>query len=235
MERKTPNWEAELWSYLSGGDGTNCPMYSSCELRRDNTRCYSENLGYYKLVTEFIDEEGLEMNNPSGQKIEFSTCPSSGRIFQLVSRLAQRYIKEAGIENPPVPASLITRAAGDIPIEVRQVPLKAYRGAVWRLSNSWVVQLNSNDPTARQRFTLYHEIFHILAHSKATPVFKKAGCNLEGSFNEMLADHFSAACLLPDKLVKKIWPKVRDIDRMAALFDVPRPVVWLSLRLMGLS
>jgi hypothetical protein len=235
MERKTPRWEAELWSYLSKGDGTNCPMYPSCQLRGNNVRCYSENLGYFKLVTEFIDEDGLELNNPAGEKLKFPTCPSSGRIFQLVRRLAQRYLKEAEINQPPVPTGLITRADGDIPIEVRQVPLKAYRGAVWRLSNCWVVQLNSNDPTARQRFTLYHEIFHILAHSRATPVFKKAGCDREGSFNEMLADHFSAACLLPDKLVKKMWPRIKDINQMALTFDVPRPVVWLALKFLGLT
>jgi hypothetical protein len=235
MERKTPRWESELWSYLSRGDGINCPMYPSCPLRVENIKCYNENTGYFKLVSEFIDEERLELSNPSGEKLEFPTCPSSGRIFQLVRRLARRYLKEARINNPPVPTSLITRAEGDVPIEVRQVPLKAYRGAVWRLNDCWVVQLNSHDSTARQRFTLYHEIFHILAHSKATPVFKKAGCDREGSFNEMLADHFAAACLLPDKLVKKIWPKVKDINRLAEIFDVPRPVAWLAIRLMGLS
>ncbi len=234
MEKKTPSWESELWSYLSKGDGINCPMYQSCQLRGGNVRCFNENVGYYKLVNEFIDEDRLELNNPTGEKFEFSTCPSSGRIFQLVRRLAQRYVKEAGIDRPPVPNSLITHAESGVPIEVRQVPLKAYRGAVWRLSNSWVVQLNSNDSTARQRFTLFHEIFHILAHSKATPVFKKAGCDLEGSFNEMLADHFAAACLLPDKLLKKMWSKIKDVNKMAALFDAPRTVMWLALRVMGL-
>lgn len=59
MERKTPRWESELWSYLSCGDGTNCPMYSSCQLRGSNVRCFSENLGYYKLINEFIDEDGF--------------------------------------------------------------------------------------------------------------------------------------------------------------------------------
>jgi hypothetical protein len=235
MKRRTPKWESELWSYLSRGDGINCPMYPSCPLRVENVRCYNENTGYFKLVSEFIDEERLELDNPTGVKFEFPTCPSSGRIFRLVSKLAHRYLKEAGINRPPVPTGLITRAEGDVPIEIRQVPLKAYRGSVWRLNDCWVVQLNNRDSTARQRFTLYHEIFHILAHSKATPVFKKAGHDREGSFNEMLADHFAAACLFPENLVKKTWSKVKNIDQMAAIFEIPKPVVWLALRVMGLS
>jgi len=93
-----------------------------------------------------------------------------------------------------------------------------------------VVQLNSKDSPARQRFTLFHEIFHILAHNKATPVFKKVGCGREGSFNEMLADHFSAACLLPDALVKDAWPKVKDLNKMAELFIAPKSLVWFSLK-----
>jgi Zn-dependent peptidase ImmA (M78 family) len=82
---------------------------------------------------------------------------------------------------------------------------------------------------------LYHEIFHILAHSKATPVFKKIGCHREGIFNEMLADHFSSACLVPEKLARKTWPMVKDINKMTELFDVPAPIMWLGLKLMHLS
>jgi hypothetical protein len=235
MERKTPRWESELWSYLSSGDGINCPMYSKCQLRGNNVRCFSENDRYFKFVNEFIDKDRIDLDNLARIKSEIPTCPSSGRIFKLVRSLANRYLEEAGIRQPPVPSNVITRAHGDIPIEVRQVPLRAYRGAVWRLNDCWVVQLNSHDSTARQRFTLYHEIFHILAHSKATPVFRKAACQREGTFNEMLADHFSGACLVPEKLVRKMWPKIKDVNKMAALFDVPKPIMWFGLRIIGMT
>jgi hypothetical protein len=230
MKRKTPRWESELWSYLNSGDGIHCPVYPTCQFRGDSVRCYSENEGNIKVVSEFIDEDEPELINPARIKFELSTCPRSGRVFQLVRKLANRFLEEAGIEHPPVPTNLITRADDNLPIEVRQVPLKAYRGTVWRLSNCWVVQLNSNDSPARQRFTLYHEIFHILAHRKATPVFKKTGRILKGSFNEMLADHFSGVFLLPERWVKEMWPKIKDINQMAAIFEVPKPVVWFTLK-----
>jgi hypothetical protein len=234
MERKTPRWEAELWSYLCSGDGTNCPMYPSCQLRGKNFRCFYENQEYFHLVNEFVDEDELELHNQSISKFEFPTCQRSGRIFRLVTRLAERYQKEAGIDRLPVPTDLITRDSNHLPIEVRQVTLKANHGAVWHLSDCWLVHLNSNDTPARQRFTLYHEIFHILAHCKGTPVFKKAGPGQEGAFNELLADHFASIILAPPESVKKLWPDIEDISQMAAIFEVPKPIIWFSLKQLRL-
>jgi hypothetical protein len=235
IETKTPSWEDELWSYLSSGDGIHCPTYKSCQIRKKKAGCFSENEKVFQLLSEFVDKDELKINDSFSLQFKLPTCPESGRIFELVRRLAHIYVEDAEITHPPVPTNLITHVNGDIPIEVRRVPLKAYRGAVWHLNNRWIVQLNSNDSTARQRFSLYHEIFHILAHSKATPVFKKVGCQREGSFNEMLADHFSAACLVPEILVRKTWPLVKDMNKMTELFDVPVPIMWLASRLMHLT
>jgi Zn-dependent peptidase ImmA (M78 family) len=148
--------------------------------------------------------------------------------------LAIKYQAKAGIDRLPVPNDLITQAADNLPIEVRQVPLKAYHGAVWRLSDCWLIHLNSNDTPARQRFTLYHEIFHILAHCKATPVFKKTSHSHKGTFNELLADHFAAIILLPENWVKEKWLELKDVSQMAAIFDVPKPIMYLGLKAMRL-
>ncbi len=234
MEIKTPRWESELWYYLSNGDGTHCPMYSSCRLREDGAKCLGVDEKLNRSLNEFIDNDEPENSSFAHAELNFPSCPQSGRIFGLVRKLANKFQEEAGIDHPPVPTDLITHAADNLPIEVRRVPLKAYRGAVWKLSDSWVVQINSNNSPARQRFTLFHEIFHILAHNKATPVFKKVGCGREGSFNEILADHFSGACLLPDKLVRETWPEVKDLGRMADIFSVPKPLVWFALKHMNL-
>jgi hypothetical protein len=227
---KPASWESELWSYLSSGDGVRCPIYESCKLRKKGVWCLSDHEEYCDERNRFIDDEEPNLEKLTKIKSEFPNCPGSGRIFKLVRNLAISYQAEAGIERLPVPSNLITRADDNLPIEVRQVPLKAYHGAIWRLSDCWMVHLNSNDTPARQRFTLYHEIFHILAHCKATPVFKKVSCSREGSFNELLADHFSGVLLLPGDWVAKIWPEVKDISRMAAIFDVPKSVMYLGLQ-----
>jgi hypothetical protein len=227
---KIPKWEAELWSYLSQGDGVHCPLYQSCRFRLEGGWCLSEHEEYYQLMNEFLDDETPDLTDPASIRFEFPGCPYSSRIFKLVGKLAVKYQTEAGIDSLPVPADLITRAEDNLPIEVRQIPLKAHHGAIWRLNDCWVVQLNSNDTLARQRFTLYHEVFHILAHGKCTPVFKKTSSSPEGSFNELLADHFAAIILMPEKQVEEKWAEVKDVNQMAAIFDVPRPVVWFALK-----
>jgi Zn-dependent peptidase ImmA (M78 family) len=50
----------------------------------------------------------------------------------------------------------------------------------------------------------------------------------------MLADHFAGACLMPEKMVRKIWPETKDIKEMARIFVVPEPIVWIELKHLGL-
>ena len=133
-----------------------------------------------------------------------------------------------------MPADLILHGGDGRPIEVRELPFKAHHGAIWRLNDCWVMQLNSNDTPARKRFTLYHEIFHILAHCKATPVFKKTSSSPEGSFNELLADYFALCILMPREWVIERWAEVRDLNRMAEIFVVPKSAICIRLRQLGL-
>lgn len=56
-----------------------------------------------------------------------------------------------------------------------------------------------------------------------------------GSFNELLADYFAGAILMPREWVKEKWAEVEDMDRMAKIFDVPKALMWLRLREMGLN
>ncbi len=234
MGEKTPRWETELWSYLSRGDGIHCPVYDSCKLRLGGLWCLSDHQEYYAERNKLIDNDNPDLDFSANIEFQSHNYPRGGKIFHLVSRLAVRYQIEAGIDRLPVPTNLITRAYDNLPIEIRRVPLKAYHGAVWRLSDCWLIHLNNKDTPARQRFTLYHEIFHILAHGKSTPVFKKTSCSNEGTFNELLADHFAAIMLLPEKLVKEMWPRTKDVSQMAGIFDVPKPVMYFDLRAMRL-
>jgi hypothetical protein len=231
---KIPEWEAELWSYISKGDGIKCPLYESCTLRLEGEWCISENEQYYRLMNEFLDDEVININDPASLEFELRGCRNMGRIFGLVSVLANKYLMEAGIDRLPVPIDLITHDNNNLPIEVQELPFKSHHGAIWRLNDCWLVQLNINDSPSRKRFTKYHEIFHILAHNRATPVFKKIAGSPAGSFNELLADHFSANMLMPEAKVRELWPEVQDLGQMANIFGVPKSVVWFALKQMRL-
>ena len=151
----------------------------------------------------------------------------------MVEMLAQKLLKKGGVYCPPVPTKLIRLVDEQRPVEVRLVPLKAHHGAIWRLREGWIIQLKDDATPASKRFTLFHECFHILAHHRTTPVFRKRGA-IQGSFNELLADYFAIYILLPREWVKEKWAEVKDLDRMAKIFDVPKPAMCIRLRDMGL-
>ena len=223
---KIPEWEAELWSYVSSGDGISCPIYNYCQSRLGGGWCRSDNLDY---IAQLLDDRQF-----SATKYDLvSKGGKCGRIFQLVERQAQKYLKIARVQCPPVSTELISLADERRSIEVRLVPLRNYRGAIWYLNDRWIIQLNENDTLRRRRFALFHEAFHILAHLKATPVFKKSECGA-GSFNELLADYFAGAILMPREWVKDKWAEVKDVGRMEQIFDVPRALMWFRLREIGL-
>ena len=204
-----------------------CPIYSHCQDRLSGGWCPSDNLNY---IARLLDDKQFAISEYDFMG-ESGEC---GRVFQLVERLAQKYLQRAGVHCPPVPIELIHLADKQHPIEVRLLPLKIYHGAVWHLKGRWIIQLNRNDTPVSRRFALFHEAFHILAHHRApTVVFKKRECG-EGSFNELLADYFAGSILMPEEWVSKKWAVGEDLDGMAKIFDVPKPVMWLRLREMGL-
>jgi len=147
--------------------------------------------------------------------------------------LTQRYLKMRGVHSPPAPTDIISLADEQRPVEIRLLPLKVYHGAIWRLREAWIIQLKDDATAASRRFTLFHEAFHILAHCRTTPVFRKRGTK-EGSFNELLADHFAMCTLMPGEWVKEKWAEAKDLDRMAEIFDVPRSAMCIKLRQLGL-
>jgi hypothetical protein len=231
--RRVPKWESELWHYLSRGDGEVCPLYNQCRLKRQCAYCLSGNKEYIKVLNTFIDEDEITWSSHELRRFDLMLFVREGRIFRLIRKLAHMYLDKAKVQCPPVPADLIPLADDNRPIEVHLLPLKVHHGAIWRLRNRWVIQLKNDDSPARQRFTLFHEIFHILAHCRATPVFKKTGVD-GGSFNEILADHFAGTILTPAEWVEEKWAEVQDLDQMTQIFEVPKTVMWVKLRVLGL-
>ncbi len=232
MVRTASNGGTELWSCVGAGDGVCCPLYSDCGFRKRGGWCLSEQYEYLNLCYSRL----ARLEHDGTLSPADCNCINVGptcQTLRLVEFPAENFIRRGGILCPPVPASLAMLADKPNNIEVRTVPLKFYRGGLWRLDGKWVVQLSSNEDPAARRFFLFHEIFHILAHHKTTPVFSRV--DSEGKFfNEGLADHFALSVLAPPRWVKREWAKFKDISRMAAYFDVPYIVMFIALRLLSL-
>jgi hypothetical protein len=224
---KIPRWEIELWSYVGSGDGTCCPLYNCCSRKERGGWCPDESKEDFNRL---LDER--EFNFHSCDFIE-SEAEGTCRLNQLVQMLALKYLKIAGVCGPPVPTRIVTLFNQHHEVEVRQLPLKVYHGAIWHHKDSWIIQVKDSDVSATQRFTIFHEFFHILAHSRTSPVFRKRG-SIIGSFNELLADYFAACILMPREWVEEKWTKIKDLDKMAEIFAVPKSAMCLRLRWLGL-
>ena len=234
MGRNFTKWETELWSYMSHGDGLSCPDYESCQYRLNGYRCICDNEEFLDEERRFIDKENLDFALFSiNSSDEYYGCLTMGKIFKLVIRLADKYRGRIEPFCHQIIADSTNIYCDAIHMEVRRIPLKAHCGAVWQLNDGWVIYLNSNNGSARQRFTLYHEIFHILAHNYATPIFKKPFSSI-GSFNELLADHFAAVSIMPRNQIQQKWKVVKNVGQMATIFDVPQPVMYRGLQRLRL-
>ncbi len=230
MRAKIHKWESELWSCISSGDGERCPLYNHCPDRLSGKWCISEDEKFVELL---LKTDRLYTENNAFADYEFLGTIAQCRMLNLVEALAQGFITQGKINHPPVPEKLVFLADDKQPIEIRLVPLTKLRGGIWRLKEGWVIQLNENDSPARRKFSLFHEAFHILAHCRAEPVFKKRGSD-SGAFNELLAECFASYMLMPAEWVRERWLQIKDIDRMAAIFDVTKPQMWLKLKSLGL-
>jgi len=228
MVGKIPKWEAELWSYVSSGDGEHCPLRSQCQVQRACSWCPDDNK---ERLNQFLEQD--EVTLQSCDFIGTTKGRGIGRLFLLVELLALKYLETGGVRCPPVPTGIVSQADEQRCIEIHTLPLKAYHGAIWRLTEGWVIQLRDGDTSGGKRFALFHETFHILAHCRGTPVFRKRGLE-QGSFNELLADYFATCVLMPRQWIREKWAEVTDLDRMAEIFDAPKPAVCIRLRQLGL-
>lgn len=224
MAGETAKWESELWHFVSQGNGMHCPIKDRCDVYRNGSWCASD---HPEKIVQLIDRKRVRPSNYT-----FMENCKCGEIFYLVARLADTYLKLGKVSYPPVPSELISVFDRHNKIEVHELPLKTCHGGIWHIEDRWIIQLRKEDTSAMKRFVLFHEAFHMLAHHKAEPVFKKRGV-LQGSFNELLADYFATSILLPNEWVIRKWTEVHDLDRVAKTFHAPRPLTYLRLKRLG--
>lgn len=225
-----PKWESEFWSLLSSGDGENCPLRCQYESRQPGCWCIDVNKDSIAGLVYLVNDG----NELLYDKFDFPKNYSNCEILNKLERLAQRWLERRRVSRPPVPSDIITQADEHQRIDIRLVPLKTYSGAIWRLKDGWVIHIKEDDLSARQRFTICHEAFHILAHCRIeNPVFRKIGTEL-GKFNEVLADAFAMFLLLPEEWVRTKWAETKNIEDLARIFWTSVPVMYGRLKMLGL-
>ena len=74
-EVKIAQWENELWSYLSKGDGVHCPIRHNCQVRRRGGTCFEDS---YPLHQHFKMLMSIKMSKPENN---FDIMASDANYF----------------------------------------------------------------------------------------------------------------------------------------------------------
>jgi len=228
VKEELPEWEQRLWDLVCAGDGSNCPLYARCVFRERGLWCFAEHISEVARLLDFELGFGFRKFNFAGTGKQRPGTP-----LYLTEKLANKLLKLRGVCSPPVPDKIVELCDEKCPVEVRQVPLSAYHGAIWSFRDRWVIHLNSNDEPGMKRHTLFHEAFHIIAHANGIPAFKKTQSQ-KYNFNEALADYFAMSLLMPRAWVIEKWAECRDVLRMAEIFQVLPSCMDLRLRWLHL-
>ena len=133
------------------------------------------------------------------------------RTETQIQRRALRILREVGIAAPPVSALKVARALGaDVRPEFAEDGIS---GALYREEDRAVIGVNASHHSNRQRFTIAHEIGHLVLHEgavfidraynsalpgKEAPAFLRDGLSSEAVDPiEIEANRFAACLLMP--------------------------------------
>jgi len=98
--------------------------------------------------------------------------------------------------------------------------------------------INDGEPQVRQRFSLLHELKHVLDWPDADRMHSKLGSGdeeLKRRMIEWIANEFAAQVLMPTRLIKRAWFMSQDLPLMASLFNVSREAMTTRLEKLGLT
>lgn len=98
-------------------------------------------------------------------------------------------------------------------------------GKIERHGKGYRITINGNDHPRRQRFTLAHELAHLILHRDliGDGVVDNAMYRSKTLSNaiESQANRFAADLLMPARLVRQFWREgIKSVAQMAAKFDV---------------
>ncbi len=140
-----------------------------------------------------------------------------------VEQEAAQLLSLSGVFKPPTPSNLISLFDPGSRVIIVTRHISPLRGAIQPDPRGWVIVLNSQLPRGAQRFSLFHEGFHILQRIGAVSLAGPA------EYGEWLADQFAARILMPRQWVTELAPKA-DLQRLCAIFKVSQAAMRRRLK-----
>lgn len=164
---------------------------------------------------------------------------------------AWKLLTEAGVKGYPVAVELVARHLGAV-ISAQPFDSEDISGLLYRSpGNAPIIGVNSTNTAVRRRFTVAHEIGHLLLHSPHELIierhvhvnFRDAADNKASVKDEIEANQFAAALLMPHELLNRgletllagrPLPDNELVLRLATRFEVSRQAMEFRLASLGL-
>ncbi len=150
----------------------------------------------------------------------------------VAERQALRLLQLLDLTEAPVPGTTLT-ALPYIRVE-RVTPLPASGATRW-VRGRWVILLNGADALVRQRFSLAHELKHVIDHQTIKVLYPGAGHMNAHDRAEQICEYFAGCLLVPRPWLKRAWTSgLQDLGPLAAHFGVSRQAMQVRLLQTGL-
>ena len=155
--------------------------------------------------------------------------PDLGPRKKAAKALAQKLIKSAGVVSPPVSLQrIIEHLQTTYTLDVRRIEASQKVSGLIVVckevdSEYATIGFNANLPWCRRRFTIAHEIGHLIFGHACTQ------SHGDDSHNEKEADTFAGELLVPTAFIKKDFARTRDLGELSKLYRVSNQTLTIKL------
>lgn len=138
---------------------------------------------------------------------------------------ANTILRHFRIDSPSVPVDQLVVMMG---VSLRFDAALDCSGEVRVVGQDATITVNAAEPPLRQRFTIGHELGHLMLHSVDQPLYRDK--TFEGGPRETEANKFAAAILMPLWMVERAVLNPRLDERaLATLFEVSERALGIRL------
>lgn len=151
------------------------------------------------------------------------------RVAELQAKLL---LRELGVIKPPVPEDVISSLPR---IEIQRVSGIPVSGSAQWVSGRWLIVVDQGEPLVRQRFSLAHELKHILDSPFITFLYLDSAGVSSATRIEQVADYFAASLLMPRQWLRRAWASgMHSVPLLAKQFGVSYSAMRVRLLQLGL-
>jgi Zn-dependent peptidase ImmA (M78 family) len=146
---------------------------------------------------------------------------------------ASKFLALAELTAPPFPEKVIATLPR---VQVERMTPAIAAGATHWSRGRWLIVVNGAHPLGKQRFSIAHELKHILDNPFIDVLYPAKGDMTSAERAEQVCDYFAACLLMPRLWVKRAWTSgaYTSTKNLAQAFEVSQAAMRVRLQQIGL-